>query len=483
MIYRQYGKTGKSVSLLGFGGMRFPEDELKTSEGIEKYAQLLVYGAEKGINYFDTAPDYCGAKSELVFGLAVEEMKRRKLPFYFSTKTRVHIDPTADAVLRRIETSLKFLNVDKISFFHMWCILNLEEYHKIMEKGGAYEGALKAKEAGLIEHICFSTHANGNEIKQIIEDNVFEGVTLGYNILNFKFREEGVQAAQKACIGVVTMNPLSGGLIPQFADKFAFLKTSPDEEITDVALKFNASHPAISVVLSGIQSERDIEANVHAIDSLVAFDIATVEKVKTQIPEAFNTLCTGCGYCRHCPQDIPIDKLMNSYNYYMLSDSVEKSKAMLANDWSITSYHYFNCIQCGECEACCTQHLPIMERIAAINSWNVEFIEKAKQRLAHTQLGNKAVSIGIYPCGSYALNQLKLYEMFFGAICANLYFFDSNPAKWGSAVGYNDACVLSPDAIDTYNLQEMLIANEKHFASITHSLNHLAEKNVLFKLI
>ena len=51
MIYREYGKTGKKVSILGFGGMRFGAvDDLDACVG------MMVAAAESGVNYFDTAP-------------------------------------------------------------------------------------------------------------------------------------------------------------------------------------------------------------------------------------------------------------------------------------------------------------------------------------------------------------------------------------------------------------------------------------------
>lgn len=57
MIYREYGSTGKKVSVIGFGGMRFGKDE--------DYAAEVVRHANKlGINYFDTAPFYCDDRSE-----------------------------------------------------------------------------------------------------------------------------------------------------------------------------------------------------------------------------------------------------------------------------------------------------------------------------------------------------------------------------------------------------------------------------------
>ena len=216
MIYREFGKTGKQLSVLGFGGLRFPYDLYMTEAGREKCTELVVEAWKNGVNYFDTAPDYCESKSEQIYGAAFRCMK----DFYVSTKSTINEDPKADDVRRRIEKSLDIMGLEKIHFYHMWCILDIEQYRRIIAPGGPYWGALKAKEEGLIEHICFSAHCTGNEIAEIIKEGYFEGVTLGYNVINSKFREEGVRAAREQGIGVITIHPLAGGFIPKNKDKF-----------------------------------------------------------------------------------------------------------------------------------------------------------------------------------------------------------------------------------------------------------------------
>ena len=59
MIRREYGRTGKQCSIVGFGGMRFQQ-----VEDTELCVQMMVEAARGGINYFDTAPLYCADKSE-----------------------------------------------------------------------------------------------------------------------------------------------------------------------------------------------------------------------------------------------------------------------------------------------------------------------------------------------------------------------------------------------------------------------------------
>ncbi len=362
MLYKEYGKTGKKLSALGFGGMRFDVE----NNTIEENAKIVRRASELGINYFDTAPDYCDSKSEIIFGEAFRDMPN---PFYVSTKSMVVKDPTAGDVRRRLEMSLKRMGLDKINFFHMWCILDLDMYQKVIAEGGPYQGALKLKEEGLIDHIVFSTHANGQEIEKIIDDQLFDGVLLGYNASNFAYRERGVKAAYRNNLGVVTMNPLGGGVIPKNAEFYSFIKQNESDTIAQAALKFNMSHKEITVTLAGISSLEELEENVAAAETLDEIGDTQVEDIKSHLKEGLNALCTGCGYCIGCPQDIYIPAYMMAYNEKIIYDNQEKLEEGVngARNWgplkSRNDSFAKNCVECGICETQCTQHLPIIQRL------------------------------------------------------------------------------------------------------------------------
>ncbi len=361
MIYKKYGNTGKEVSVIGFGGMRFRKEDYEN--GLEKAAGVVRYASSLGINYFDTAPFYCDDKSEEIYGEAFKDMPN---PFYVSTKSMVHHEPTADDLRKRVEKSLKRLGVEKINFMHMWCILNLEDYKKVIAKGGPYEGALKLKDEGLIDHIAFSTHATGEEIEYIVNSGRFEGVTLGYNATNFAYRQQGIKAAYKKGLGVVTMNPLGGGIIPENPDYYSFIKQDDNDTLCQAALKFNVSHKEITIALAGMGTKEEVLENVKAGDN---FEIMTDEKLsqmKSNLSGSLDKLCTGCGYCKGCPKDIQIPKYMDAYNMYILKGQDHVVNSRLKNHWGVSKELAGECIECGLCESKCTQHLPIIERLKYI---------------------------------------------------------------------------------------------------------------------
>ena len=357
MQYREYGKTGKKLSVIGFGGMRFGKDE--------DYAQEVVHRAnELGVNYFDTAPFYCDDRSEEIFGKAFKNMPK---DFYVSTKSSINAEATADEVRGRIEKSLKRLGRDKIDFFHMWCIKDLEQYRGVMAPGGPYEGALKAKEEGLIDHLVFSTHCQGKDIRTIVEEDHFEGVLLGYNVYNYPFRQEGVDAAIEKNIGVVTMNPLGGGLIPQHQEFFDFIRENEKETVNQAALRFILAQKGITLVIPGMGTIEEVEENVAVGDFDLKVSPEKLGEIEKNITESMDTLCTTCGYCLKCPKDIKIHQYLESYNLKLLKDEEEMAKRlkMLKDSGGIKKEDATpgDCIACGVCEDLCTQKLPIIQRL------------------------------------------------------------------------------------------------------------------------
>ena len=351
MQYREYGLTGKKVSVIGLGGMRFPADE---AEGV----RAMIRAAELGINYFDTAPHYCNDRSEPIFGMALKQIKN---PVYISTKSSISEQRTADEVRRRIEYALERMGTEKIHFFHMWCIMSWKHFEDVMSPGGPYEGALKAKEEGLIDHIVFSTHANGMEIRKMCETKAFEGVTLGYNLFNHTNRHDGILAAYENNMGVAVMNPLGGGMIPAAQDKLQFIQKNKNDTVVQAALRFVASHPEITVTLAGMGTVAHVEENAQVGDDISQPDRDLVEAIKQQYQELGDAFCTACSYCLPCPQQIEIPAILSALNRHHVG--MEKAaqgyyqffKKMAKDNWVPAS----SCNDCGLCESKCTQRLAV----------------------------------------------------------------------------------------------------------------------------
>jgi predicted aldo/keto reductase-like oxidoreductase len=365
-----YGQTNKEVTILGFGGLRF---DLNKRD--EELSYLVEYAYDKGINYFDTAPGYCDERSETILGIAFRRMlKNNKKDFFVSTKGRPTVFDTEEKAIAGVKASLEKLGVKKIDFYHVWCLRSMDHYQLAMKKGGQYAGLLKCQEEGLIDHIVFSSHQPGNQVKEVLDQGAFSGVTMGLNILNYNYRRESVLYAKERGYGVVAMNPLSGGAIPQNEDKLAFLGKE-GESATRLALRFNLSCPEIDVTLVGFSNEREIDEACEIAEAVSTYDDAQYSDIQAQLGNRMAYICTSCGYCRVCPVGINIPGYMLFYNEKeMFNRSDQEMVDMIygLEYWNYTQNELVRadaCIGCKKCEAECTQHLPIVQRLKEIASW------------------------------------------------------------------------------------------------------------------
>lgn len=361
MIYRTFGKTGVQVSALGFGGMRFADQS-----DVEGCSQLVQAAYDAGFTYFDTAPGY--GQSEELFGVAFKAMNktRAQRPFCVATKT---LRAKPDEIRKELEQSLQRMGLDYIDFYHIWCVMSLQGYQR-RKTEGALAAFEKLQQEGLIRHICVSSHMTGEDVSIMLRDYPFAGVLLGYSAMNFSYRERALQAAAQVNAGVVVMNPLGGGLIPQHPELFSFLKAQNDETVVQAGLRFLINDPRISVALVGLSNQQQLAEALTAVDGFKPIEDSRINAMKQNLKQSFAELCTGCGYCDQCPEGIPVPRLMDGFNHYLLNGGEKALLDRLAWHWSINKNDEIlrKCTQCRLCEESCTQHLPVTERIAKIRA-------------------------------------------------------------------------------------------------------------------
>jgi len=356
MWTKPYGQTGKQVSVISFGGMRFanPTD-------IDANAEVVRHAYRRGVNYFDTAPGYCQDRSEDILGAAFGDMAPGT--FYASSKCMA---ADGAAFRKSLEKSLQRLGLERIHFFHIWCLVKPEQWRQRQE-GGAVAAALKAKEEGLVEHVVVSSHLPGEELANVLREGPFEGVTLGYCAVNFPYREKAIELAGEMGLGVATMNPLGGGLIPGHAESFSFVRGDGDPSVVAAALRFNVSHPAVTTALVGFTTKEHVDEACAAVEGFTPYDEAHVAAMRDRILDSFDGFCTGCGYCLPCPEGLDVPRFMDAYNHRLLEgDDPKHVVNRLKWHWGLEPDLAADCVACGQCEQRCTQHLMISQRMAEI---------------------------------------------------------------------------------------------------------------------
>jgi len=360
MIYRELGRTGMRVSIVGFGGMRFfQKDEATATATIHRCL-------DRGVNFFETG-GYGDGKSEELLGKALWQVRRRK-DVVLADKVTACSLPDADQVRAGLETALARYQTDYFDVFSFWGV-NTPEMHEHVLKGGPLDAVLKAKEEGLVRAIGITTHARPEWICEFADTHPWDMVVLKEHMLYSRQQETIAHLGEKG-IGVVVMTPLAGGVI---CSPGAALQAELDRAGmtgAQLGLRYLVANPHVTSAISGMTAPEEVDENVVAGETGLPLDAAEQELVElirrktTALDEKF---CTSCGYCQPCPEQVNIPgifrlwNLMRGYGNAAYS-RLEYLKLCEQRHWAdFPGRSAEHCIECGECETKCPEGLPIME--------------------------------------------------------------------------------------------------------------------------
>lgn len=360
MQYRECGRTGIKLSALGFGAMRLPMKGNDVDE--EKSIEAFLRAYELGVNYYDTAPYYCNSQSEVVLGKFLKMIDREKV--YISTKNPIE-DNTAKGWRERLERSLKRLDVEYIDFYQAIWGANWATYsEKFAIPGGGLEAAFKAKEEGLIRHICCSFHDSVENLIKLIDTGIFEAITLQYNILD-RSNEKGIAYAKEKGVGIIVMGPIGGGRLVGPSEFITKKLMGGARSTVEAALRFVLSNPGVTVALSGMNDVRQVEENVEIasrVEPLSEEEMERIASIFEETKKLADLYCTGCGYCMPCPNGVDIPGNFRAMNYYRVWDLLDLAKHEY-NHLKGKNAHAEACLECGECEPKCPQNIQIIKQL------------------------------------------------------------------------------------------------------------------------
>jgi len=368
MQYRVLGRTGLRVSALGFGTMRFKMVDGHVDQDLA--VQVLHRAMDLGVNYFDSAVGYCNSESEKVLGKALKGRRDGKV---ISTKYPPwDRSLTADDCRQIIEQSLSRLKVDVIDIYHMHS-LDWQTAQKVLAKGGAVDGARKAKEEGLVKHLGFSFHDDPKRMLDIIEAAPdFDVVTCQYNLLD-RANEESMASAHDQGLGVVVMGPVGGGRLGFPSEQLQGMLPGGTKTTPEVALRFVLANPNVSVTLSGMNTVEMVEENAATASresALSEDERQTIVEALAENSRLADLYCTGCGYCMPCPNGVNIPenfRLMNIHRVWGLTGPARDRYRRFGPDRE-NNLNAGACVECGECEPKCPQKLPIIEQLEETHS-------------------------------------------------------------------------------------------------------------------
>ncbi len=368
---KKLGRTGINVSEIGFGG------EWLERHDKEHSVELLRYAHEKGINIVDCwMPD---PKSRDIIGEAFKGCRDSwflqghigstyQNGQYVRTRDMAYVRPAFEDLLRRIGTDYVDLGmIHYIDSQKEWeSVMNSEfmDYvRKLREEGTIRHIGLSthnprigklAVESGIVEMILFSINP-AFDMRPASEEleSMFDGYDDGFSGIDPE-RAEFYRLCEENEVGITVMKGFFGGALLD-ADRSPFGTAFTVPQLIHYAL----TRPGVASILCGYDTKEQI-------DEALSYENATdgekdYASVIASAPfHSYSGICTYCGHCKPCPNDIDIAMVNKFYDLASQQATVPES---VREHYRALEHHASDCIGCESCESRCPFSVKIAERM------------------------------------------------------------------------------------------------------------------------
>ena len=287
MHYRTLGRTGLRVSDVGFGAMTIGGEIFGATDDQESL-RALHRALDLGMNFIDTADAYGRGHSE---ELLAQVLKTRRNEVILATKGGNqftvrqglrNFDP--DYITSALENSLKRLQIETIDLYQLH-----NPSPEVIRKGEIFERLDRCKREGKIRYYGVSLEKTTDGIVAI-ETGKPDTLQVVYNMLHQDPEGQLFPLAQKENIGIIARVPLERGVLSgrfketsEFyqkdwrtgvfseeglqqvraaVEKLEFVVKGDVPNLAQAALRFVLSHPAVSSVIPGIRTVKQVEDNL-----------------------------------------------------------------------------------------------------------------------------------------------------------------------------------------------------------------------------
>ena len=352
---------------LGFGLMRLPKNP-DGSIDIPQVCGMADRFIAAGGTYFDTAYVYDNGASEAAFKAAVADRYPRES---YTIATKLHATASGiideESAKREFETSLERLGTGYVDYYLLHAIqrTNIDKY----DAYGLWDFVQEQKSKGLIRHVGFSFHADPPLLEELLEKHPeIEFVQLQINYADWENPGVAARKNWEICKAhgkpVVIMEPVKGGVLadPIPTVKEIFDRAAPGRSYASWALRYAAGLDNILAVLSGMSDRAQMADNLATMtpfQPLNEKEQGVIRAAQQALNEDQSIACTSCHYCtKGCPMNIPIPEIFTVINRRRGSAEFRtlREYAIVTEGKGKAS----DCIACGQCEAICPQHLPII---------------------------------------------------------------------------------------------------------------------------
>ena len=300
MRYRKLGRTGIEVSEIGYGAWGIGGAQWGGADDDESL-QAIHRAIDLGLNFIDTALAYGEGRSERLVGQVVRE---REETVHVATKVppRNGIWPAEEGaqlddvfppgyVRECAEQSLRNLGMETVDLLqlHVWN----DDWADRRELLGEVD---RLRSEGKIRHfgVSINDHQPTNGLR-LVRSGAVATVQVIYNVFDQSPEDELLPACREHDVGVIARVPLDeGGLtgridagtefegddfrasyfrgdrkreVHERAGAIASDLGIASDQIAEAALRFILSEPAVSTVIPGMRSIRNVQRNIAASDA------------------------------------------------------------------------------------------------------------------------------------------------------------------------------------------------------------------------
>jgi aryl-alcohol dehydrogenase-like predicted oxidoreductase len=320
---REFGKTGRRLPILGFGGSAMVE-KWKASYGPqlprEERVAMVRHAFQSGIRYFDTSPNY--GESEGILGEALHDVRSQ---VYLATK--VGVPPGDNAILQRgqvrasLEASLQRLQTDQVDGVQIHG--PVFEYLGIERAREIYEELVKLREEKLFRYLGVTAHNAFEAMYTLIDSGLADQALIGYGYFpkgmdtilshaNLAWRERCLSRARELGMGVVAMKVLgsfvfghrAAEIVPGFTpDKLARLRRA--------AVRWVLQDERVTLLVIGMTRPSDIDQNMETFRGDLTFREEDRALLAEFSAEAFRSPIVRRMLDRPAPVGVPTPEATN----------------------------------------------------------------------------------------------------------------------------------------------------------------------------
>ncbi|MCL4378108.1 MAG: aldo/keto reductase [Actinobacteria bacterium] len=239
MEKRILGKTKERLSIIGFGGIVVMNETTKDS------SEFVSKAIDRGINYFDVAPQYGNAQE--MMGPALKPYRK---DVFLACKTLERLKKGAE---KELHDSLRKLKTDYLDLYQFHGVITLDEVERIMGAGGAMEAFEDAKNKGLIRFIGFTAHTEEAALA-LLEQYDFSTILFPFNWASWLKDNFGPKVLEKASennIGILALKALAKRSLEKNEHprwEKCWYAPADDFEEAALGLRFTLSLPVTSAV-------------------------------------------------------------------------------------------------------------------------------------------------------------------------------------------------------------------------------------------